>query len=86
MPRESKVFQQLLCEEFRHACHSHARPSDFLIPLESGLVRAIEHKERVYVVREKSKEAVVECAKRRIRAALASLDLEEPDGDVDSEA
>jgi hypothetical protein len=85
MPGKSELFEQLLSEKLWHTCDTHTRPADLFVSLEGGLVRTVKNEEWVDVVCEEAEKAVVKSAKRRVRAAFASLNLEEPDGDVDGE-
>jgi hypothetical protein len=81
--REAELLQKLLCEEFWDRGDVRAGA---LVPLERGLIRAIEDKERVDGEGEETQEAVIEGSESRVRPAFAGLDLEEPDRGVDGNA
>lgn len=60
--------------------------SHTLVALEQWLVRTIEYEKWMDVECEESQKTIVEGSQSRIRAALPSLDLKEPDTDINSKA
>ena len=83
MQRKTEVFEKLFGQKLGHTGYAHIGTPDLLVSFPGGLVRAIKDKQRVDVEGEEAQEAIVERSQSRIRAALAGLDLEEPDADVD---
>lgn len=85
--RQAKVLQKLFSEELGDRGDLDiGATTNATVPLERRFVRSVEDEERVDVEGNQAEEAVVEGAQRGIGATFAGLDLEEPDGDVDSKA
>jgi len=81
------VLQELLRQELRDGGNFDISPAtNTTIALEGRFVGAIEDEERVDVESDEAEQAVVKSAQRGVGATLARLNLEQPDGDVDSEA
>jgi len=86
MHGESKLFQKLFGEKLGNRCDLDMTTSHTLVAFEQRLVRSIKDEERVDVEGKESQESIVKGSQSRIRAALSSLNLEEPYTDINSKA